>query len=67
MKKLLIGLIAVGVLLIAAILIAPSFVDWNAHKQERTAASIGTSPPSKSKCRPSSKVPMSPEADFPST
>ncbi|MGH6620771.1 MAG: AsmA family protein [Alphaproteobacteria bacterium] len=37
MKKLLIGLVAVGVLLIAAILIAPSFVDWNAHKQEITA------------------------------
>jgi uncharacterized protein involved in outer membrane biogenesis len=33
-KKLLIGLAAVGVLLIAAILIAPSFVDWNAHKQK---------------------------------
>lgn len=37
MKKLLIGLVAVGVLLIAAILIAPSFVDWNAHKQQITA------------------------------
>jgi uncharacterized protein involved in outer membrane biogenesis len=36
-KKLLIGLGAVGVLLIAAILIAPSFVDWNAHKQKITA------------------------------
>ena len=37
MKKLLIGVAAVGVLLIAAVLIAPSFVDWNAHKQEIAA------------------------------
>jgi uncharacterized protein involved in outer membrane biogenesis len=36
-KKLLIGVIAVGVLLVAAILVAPSFIDWNAHKQEITA------------------------------
>ena len=37
MKKLLIGVVAVGVLLVAAILIAPSFIDWNAHKQKITA------------------------------
>ena len=37
MKKLLIGVVAVGVLLVAAILIAPSFIDWNAHKQEIAA------------------------------
>ena len=37
MKKLLIGVAAIGVLLTAAVLIAPSFVDWNAHKQEITA------------------------------
>lgn len=37
MKKLLIGVIAVGVLLVAAILVAPSFIDWNAHKQKITA------------------------------
>lgn len=36
MKKLLIGVVAVGVLLIAAILIAPSFIDWNAHKKQIT-------------------------------
>ncbi len=34
MKKLLIGLIAAGVLLVAAVLIAPSFIDWNAHKKQ---------------------------------
>jgi len=33
-KKLLIGLIAAGVLLVAAVLIAPSFIDWNAHKKQ---------------------------------
>lgn len=37
MKKVLIGLVAVGVLLIAAILIAPSFIDWNAHKKQIAA------------------------------
>jgi uncharacterized protein involved in outer membrane biogenesis len=36
-KKVLIGLVAVGVLLIAAILIAPSFIDWNAYKQQISA------------------------------
>jgi len=36
-KKLLIGLVATGVLLVAAILIAPSFIDWNAHKQQISA------------------------------
>ena len=34
LKKLLIGLVAAGVLLIAAVLIAPSFIDWNAHKKQ---------------------------------
>ena len=34
MKKLLIGICAVGVLLIAAILVAPSFIDWNSHKKQ---------------------------------
>ncbi|MCG8543666.1 MAG: AsmA family protein, partial [Alphaproteobacteria bacterium] len=38
MKKLLIGLVALVVLLIAAVLIAPSFIDWNAQKQQITAA-----------------------------
>ena len=38
MKKLLIGLVALVVLLFAAILIAPSFIDWNAQKQQITAA-----------------------------
>lgn len=33
-KKLLIGICAVGVLLVAAILVAPSFIDWNAHKKQ---------------------------------
>ncbi|MGD8808761.1 MAG: AsmA family protein, partial [Gammaproteobacteria bacterium] len=37
MKKLLIGLVAAGVLLIAAVLIAPSFIDWNAHKKQIAA------------------------------
>jgi len=36
-KKVLIGLVAVGVLLIAAVLIAPSFIDWNAHKKQISA------------------------------
>ena len=37
MKKLLIGLVAVAVLLVAAVLIAPSFIDWNAHKKQISA------------------------------
>ena len=38
MKKLGIALVAVLVLLVAAVLIAPSFVDWNAHKERITTA-----------------------------
>lgn len=34
MKKLVIGIVAVIVILIAAVLVAPSFVDWNARKQQ---------------------------------
>ncbi len=34
MKKLVIGVVAVIVILIAAVLVAPSFVDWNARKQQ---------------------------------
>jgi len=33
-KKLVIGIVAVIVILIAAVLVAPSFVDWNARKQQ---------------------------------
>ncbi len=38
MKKLLISIAGVLVLLFAALLIVPSFIDWNARKQEITAA-----------------------------
>ncbi len=34
MKKLVIGIVAVIVILIAGVLVAPSFVDWNARKQQ---------------------------------
>lgn len=37
MKKLVIGIVAVIVILIAAVLVAPSFVDWNARKQQIAA------------------------------
>ncbi|HEY5598833.1 MAG TPA: AsmA family protein, partial [Kiloniellales bacterium] len=39
MKKIGIGLLVVLVLLVAAVLIAPSFVDWNAYK-DRIAAEV---------------------------
>ena len=37
MKKLLIGIIGLVVVLVAAVLIGPSFVDWNAYKAEIAA------------------------------